>query len=401
MHHLLLTLLLALFTMLGPLGIDTYLPSFPAIAREFSVGPLAVQQTLSVFVLALAAMMLVHGVLSDTFGRRRVMLVTVVCYGLTSLAAAFATSIEMLIFLRGLQGLTAGAGMVVSRAMVQDRYHGADAQRMTAMIMLIFGLAPALAPIFGGWLQLHGGWRASFGFLSVFSLLLFIAGWRLLPETLEPHKRHALKFGVIAHNYATALRHRRFRWMLLSIGLMASAMSVYIGSASEFIVTLLGLSATDYGWLFIPLVGGGMTGAAVSSVLASRLQPATQKRIGFVLLGCACCLNVAYNSFFTAAVPWAVVPISLYTLGLSLLNPLLILQAMGTFPQMRGLASSLQGFVHMGLFSAITGLVVPFLFHSTLALSCGHAVLVLAGMLVWYRAMRISPDEASAQKPRN
>lgn len=399
MPHLLLTVLLGLFTMLGPLGIDTYLPSFPAIGDEFAVGPLVVQQTLSVFVLALAAMMLVHGVLSDTFGRRRVMLVTVVCYGITSLAAAFATSIEMLIFLRGLQGLTAGAGMVVSRAMVQDRYHGADAQRMTAMIMLVFGLAPALAPIFGGWLQLHGGWRASFGFLSVFSLLLFVAGWRLLPETLAPDKRHPLQWRVIVHNYATALRHQRFRWMLLSIGLMGSAMSIYIGSASEFIVTLLGMSATDYGWLFVPLVCGGMTGAALSSVLASRLSPKIQKRIGFVLLGLACALNVAYNSFFTASLPWAMVPISLYTLGLSLLNPLLILQAMALFPQMRGLASSLQGFVQMGLFSAITGLVVPFLFHSTLALSCGHAVLVISGMVIWHWAMKIQilPD----QNPRN
>ncbi|WP_159917514.1 multidrug effflux MFS transporter [Pantoea sp. 18069] len=383
MQHLKLTLLLALFTMLGPLGIDTYLPSFHAIAQEFSVDAAVVQQTLSVYVLGLALMMLVYGTLSDAIGRRRVMLFTVTGFGLVSLLAALSPSIETLIALRAAQGVMAGAGMVVSRAMVQDRYHGAQAQRMMAMIMVVFGLAPALAPILGGWLQLHGGWRASFGFLALFSLLLLATAWRGLPETLAQEKRTPLAWRPIAHNYLIAIRHKPFRRMLLAIGLMGAGMAVYIASAAEFVITLLGQDETGFGWLFIPLVGGGMLGSVISTILASRSSPRRQKQIGFALMALACVVNVSYNALFTASLPWAVLPIALYTLSWSLISPLVVLQAVGFFPQMRGLASSLQGFVQMMLFALITSALVPLLFHSALWLALGHAALVVSGMTLW------------------
>lgn len=383
MQHLKLTLLLALFTMLGPLGIDTYLPSFHAIAGEFAVDAAVVQQTLSAFVLTMALMMLVYGTLSDAIGRRRVMLFTVAAYGLVSLAAAWSPSIETLIALRAGQGLMAGAGMVVSRAMVQDLYQGAQAQRMMAMIMVVFGLAPALAPILGGWLQLHGGWRASFVFLALFSLLLLALSWRGLPETLPETQRTPLAWRPIARNYLTAIGHRQFRRMLFAIGLMGAGMAIYIAGAAEFIITLLGQDETGFGWLFIPLVGGGMLGSLLSSFLAARLSPRRQKQIGFALMAAACVVNVGYNALFTASLPWAVLPIALYTFAWSLISPLVVMQAIGFFPTMRGLASSLQGFVQMMLFALITAAIVPLLFHSALWLAMGHAALVLGGMLVW------------------
>lgn len=383
MSQLKLTLLLAFFTMLGPLGIDTYLPSFHAIAQEFAVDATVVQQTLSVYVLGLAVMMLVYGTLSDAIGRRRVMLFTVTGFGLVSLLAALSPSIETLIALRAAQGVMAGAGMVVSRAMVQDRYHGAQAQRMMAMIMVVFGLAPALAPILGGWLQLHGGWRASFSFLALFALLLLATAWRGLPETLAQEKRTPLAWRPIARNYLTAIRHRPFRRMVLAIGLMGSGMAVYIASAAEFVITLLGQDETGFGWLFIPLVGGGMLGSVISTIIASRLSPARQKQIGFTLMGLACVVNVGYNLLFTASLPWAVLPIALYTLSWSLISPLVVLQAVGFFPTMRGLASSLQGFVQMMLFALITSALVPLLFHSALWLALGHAALIVSGMTLW------------------
>lgn len=391
MKHLKFTILLALFTMLGPLGIDTYLPSFHAIAHEFSVDATVVQQTLSVYVLGLALMMLVYGSLSDAIGRRRVLLFAVAGFGLVSLLAALSPSITSLIALRAAQGVMAGAGMVVSRAMVQDRYQGAQAQRMMAMIMVVFSLAPALAPILGGWLQLHGGWRASFVFLALFALLLLGVAWRGLPETLAPEQRTPLAWKPIARNYLTALRHRQFRSMLLAIGLIGSAMSVYIAAAAEFVITLLGQDETGFGWLFIPLVGGGMLGSITSSLLATRWPPRRQKQLGFALLALACSVNVAYNAFFTASLPWAVLPIALYTFGWSLVSPLIVLQTIGIFPQMRGLASALQGFVQMTLFAAITAVLVPLLFHSALWLALGHAVLVVGGMLLWAWVTRRTP----------
>ena len=390
-----LTLILALCTMVGALGIDTYLPSFHAIAQEFDVGPTAVQQTLSVYVLAMAITMLFYGTLSDTFGRQRVLLFAATGFAITSCVAAFAQSLEALVTIRFVQGMTAGAGMVVVRAMVQDRFQGADAQRMMSMVMFCFGLAPALAPILGGWLQTHGGWRAAFFFLSGFGVLLALLCWRALPETLPPPKRVPLKLRVIAGNYLTAVRHRQFRWMVVGLALMAGANSVYISAAAEFILNVLHLEETSFGWLFIPLIGGSMLGSALSGSLAKRIPQRVQKAIGYSCLLAGCASNVLYNAFTDApVVPWAVLPITCYTLGISLLMPILTLQVMGMFPQMRGLASSLQGFAQMSVFATMAGAIVPHLFHSGLALALGQAITVSLGALIWWWATRLPAGQA-------
>ena len=142
MQDSLLIVILAILSMIGALGIDTYLPSFPAIASTFAVSPVVVQQTLSVFVLCMAALMLFYGTLSDSFGRRPVLLVSLALFAITSFACALATSAGMLIFLRALQGLSAGAGSVVGRAVVQDHFKGHDAHRATAIMTMVFGPTP-------------------------------------------------------------------------------------------------------------------------------------------------------------------------------------------------------------------------------------------------------------------
>ncbi len=388
-QNLSLTVILAMCTMMGALGIDTYLPSFYAIGQEFEAPTAAVQQTLSVYVLAMAVTMLFYGSLSDTFGRRRVLLFSSLGYALTSCVAAFVSSIEALVLIRFAQGAMAGSGMVVARAIVQDRFQGADAQRMMSLVMFCFGLAPALAPIFGGWLQTHGGWRATFFFLAAFGAILVLLCWRVLPETLPAAKRQPLKLGVIAGNYLMALRHSQFRLMVIGTAMMTGATAIYISSAAEFVMGVLKLEATSFGWLFIPLIGGSMLGSALSGSLARHIPVRIQKSIGYTCLAIGSASNVLYNlSTDTPSVPWAVMPIACYTLGISLLMPILSLQIMGTFPQMRGLASSLQGFTQMSVFAIMAGIVVPQLFHSGLALALGHAVSVSAGMLIWWIAAR-------------
>ncbi|HEY1149771.1 MAG TPA: MFS transporter, partial [Pseudoduganella sp.] len=166
MKNLLLTLLLAGLTMVGPLAIDTYLPSFPAIAQTFNASPMAIQQTLSLFLFTFASMMLFYGTLSDTFGRRPVILWSLVLYVLASLGGALAANFGFLLACRVLQGLSSGAGSVISRAIVQDRFDGLQAQKILGNIMMVFGLAPALAPVLGGWLQVSFGWRSIFWFLT-------------------------------------------------------------------------------------------------------------------------------------------------------------------------------------------------------------------------------------------
>ena len=394
-----LTLILAMCTMMGALGIDTYLPSFHAIGQEFAATPAAVQQTLSVYVLAMAITMLFYGTLSDTFGRRRVLMVSAIGYAITSAIAAFVGSIEAMVAMRCAQGAMAGAGMVIARAVVQDRYQGADAQRMMSMVMFCFGLAPAIAPVFGGWLQAHGGWRATFVFLAGFGLLLAVLCWRVMPETLPTAQRTPLKVHVIASNYLLALRNRQFRWMLLGLALMAAGTAIYISSAAEFVMGVLQLPETAFGWLFIPLIAGSMVGSAISGVLAKRIPPRVQQRIGYGCLGLGSASNVLYHACTSQpTVPWAVLPIAAYTLGMALLMPILSLRVMGLFPHMRGLASSLQGFTQMSIFAIVAGLIVPQLFHSGLALALGQMVSVALGMAVWWWATQRMATATPTQK---
>ena len=153
--------MLAALATLGPFSIDAYLPAFAGIQASLDASPLQIQQTLSGYLFAFALMFLFHGALSDSFGRRPVIIVALVVYTAASLWCAVADSVHGLIVGRVLQGLSVGAGMVVGRAMIRDLFGPEDAQRLMSMVTLVFGLAPAIAPVIGGWLFVGLGWRSS------------------------------------------------------------------------------------------------------------------------------------------------------------------------------------------------------------------------------------------------
>ncbi|QNA89322.1 multidrug effflux MFS transporter [Massilia sp. Dwa41.01b] len=381
-----LTVVLACLGMAGALAIDTYLPSMPAIGRDFGVGPVAVQQTLSVFLFCFAFMMLFYGTLSDSFGRRRVIMVALVLYTIASVGAAFAPTFGFLLACRALQGLSAGAGSVIGQAIVQDRFEGPQAQKMMSHIMMVFGLAPAIAPVLGGWLHVHFGWRSTFWFLAAFGILLIVLTWRLLPESLPVEKRHAFHPGTIARNYLKVLRHPQFLLLSLSVGFAFGGLSLYIGSAANFVMVILGLPETAFAWMFIPLIGGMVLGSAWGGKRASKMPAGRMKWIGFGTMLVASVLNIGYNAFFAASVPWAVLPLAIYTFGLAVAMPAVQMNALGLFPDNRGLASSMLGFIQMMSFALVSGLVAPLLFESAFKLACG----VGAGLVLSFAAWRAS-----------
>lgn len=381
--NILLTVLLAGLTMVGPLAIDTYLPSFPAIAQTFDATPLAIQQTLSLFLFTFAFMMLFYGTLSDTFGRRPVILWSLVLYIIASIGGALAGSLGMLIVCRVLQGLASGAGSVVGRAIVQDRFSGAEAQKILAHIMMVFGLAPALAPILGGWLQVSLGWRSIFWFLTLFAVLMFVAVYRWLPESLPAKDRHPFEFRTIAGNYLRVLRHKQFLLLAAALGMAFGGFALYIGSAAYFIMNILHLPETSFAWLFIPLVSGMVVGSALSGKLAHRYSQVKLVWISYVGMAVSAAVNVAYTYFFVAEIPWAVLPLFFYSLSLAIAMPPLSLLAMHHFPNHSGLAASLQSFIQMTLFALVSGLVAPLLFDSAFKLACGVAGCLVASLLAW------------------
>lgn len=394
----LLTVLLACLGMAGALAIDTYLPSMPAIGQAFGVGPLAVQQTLSVFLFTFAFMMLFHGTLSDSFGRRPVILVALAVYTLASFGAAFAPSFGWLLACRALQGLSAGAGSVIGQAVVQDRFSGAQAQKMMSHIMMVFGLAPAIAPVLGGILHVAFGWRAAFVFMALFGCVMIALVLKLLPESLPAEKRHAFHPVAIGRNYFKVLANRQFLLLALTVGFGFSGLSLYIGSAANFVLEILRMPETAFAWLFIPLVGGFVVGSAYGSRRAGKWSPERTAWTGFGIMAVANVLNIGYNAVFAAAVPWAVLPLALYTCGLAIATPPIQLAALSLFPDNRGLASSLLAFVQMMTFALVSGLVAPLLFGSAYKLAWGVTAGVVLSFVMW-RAARLGVPPAPQANP--
>lgn len=383
MNTKLLTFVLAGLAMIGPFAIDTYLPSFPAIAEHFSVAPALVQQTLSVYLFAFSLMNLFYGTLSDSFGRRPVILWSLLLFTAASIGATLATSFTWLLFFRALQGASAGAGMVVGQAIVRDRFQGADAQRLLANIMMVFGVAPAVAPVIGGFLHVAFGWRSTFTFMTGIGLVLLIVCHRTLRETLPPASKQAFQIANIARNYWSATRHPQFMLRAFGVGFAFSGFALYISSAASFVMQVLRLPETAFGWLFIPMVGGMVIGSAISGRLAHRVSPPIMIRRGFIVMAMAALINLAYTSMFVAAVPWAVLPVMLYALGMAMALPAMSMMTQSLFPQMRGLAASLQNFIQMLIFAVVSGFVAPALFDSAFKMAEGVAAGLILSILFW------------------
>ncbi|MDO5102339.1 MAG: multidrug effflux MFS transporter [Lautropia sp.] len=384
-----MTLVLAMLSMVGAWGIDAYLPSFQAIGQSLEATPVLVQQTLSVYMAALATTVLFAGTLSDSLGRRPVVLSAVLLFAFASAWASMAEDIQSLIVARGFQGVAAGVTTVLSRTIVQDLFQGAEAQRVMSLITMLFAIAPSIAPVVGGWLQATLDWPSVFVMLAVYASLLFWLCLRHVPESLPPEKRQPLRFGRVCSNYLQVLRHGRFMAMVLSIGLVFIGIALYVSSAASYVVNVLKLGETDFGWMFIPVTTGMVLGASVARRFARKVAPEHLSRTGQGVMFTACLISVLYTHAFTPTVPWAVLPLGLYAFGLSLALPSMTVATLSLFPTMRGLAASMQSFVQMGIFSLVSAFVAPLVFHSAQALAWAHLVGLTLGIVLWGLAARI------------
>ncbi|MGM0476986.1 MAG: multidrug effflux MFS transporter [Pseudomonadota bacterium] len=387
-----MTLVIAGLLMIAPFTIDAYLPSFQAMADEFGVGNAAIQQTLSFYLLAFSSMMLFHGPASDSFGRKRVILLALVVYIVMTILAALAQNLLQLVLARAGQGLAAGAGVVIGRALVRDLFDGADAQRVMANVMLVFAAAPAAAPIIGGWLHEWFGWRSIFWFLALLAVLQGLAVWRLLPETLAPEQRQSFSPGHVLCSYLRAFRHPRYMQLITVFALLFGGMFLYVAAAPVVLLDHLEQREIDFWKFFVPLVAGLILGSRVSNHLAGRLTPVQTMALGLGLSALAVCYNLlqawAQPSDVVHSVWLTVTPITLYVMGMATAMPALNLTALDYWPEQRGLASALQGATQMAFGGLVSGIMVAWLADSLLALAIGMAGLYTASLLLWLAWLR-------------
>lgn len=387
-----LAVLLALLGMLGPFSIDTYIPAFSGIARSLGATPVEMQQTLSAYLFGFAFMNLFHGALSDSFGRRPVVLWGIAVFTLASAGCALSQSIGQLVFFRALQGLSTGAGIVVSRAVIRDVFPPAQAQKVMSQVTIYFGVAPAIAPIVGGWLFVHLDWHAIFWFLTLVGVLLWICNYKLLPETLQPHLRQSFHIPHLMRGYRQLIADPRFLLLALASGVPFNGMFLYVLSAPEFLGTLLGLGPTQFFWFFLLTIAGIMGGAWLSGRLAGRIAPKRQIRHGFLVMTVVGVLNLVANLLWPAQAAWAMVPIGIFAFGWALMVPVVTLLVLDLHPERRGMASSLQAFVGSAANGLVAGVVAPLVMHSTVLLASASLAMMGVGLVAWVYLHRRWPD---------
>jgi DHA1 family bicyclomycin/chloramphenicol resistance-like MFS transporter len=371
------------YTMLGPFSISAYMPFFPALIASLGVTQVEMQQTLSVYLAAFGFMMLFHGPLSDAFGRRPVVLAGLAVYMVASFGGVLSTSLGLLLLFRALQGLSVGAGSVVGRAIIRDRLDGPEAQRLLSHVTMVFALAPAIAPVFGGWLHDWFPWQSVFLFMAVFSLIQLAASYFHLPETLPPEKRSSMRFGELANSYMTVLKSRHFWLLSLALSFNFVGFFLYVAAAPVFVIQYLNLSQEQFGWLFIPAMSGVMLGSYLSGKAATKLAREVTIRYGYLIMLVAVTANLTYNALFPPIVPWVILPVMLYTTGMSLAMPGITLLTLDLFPKIRGMASSMQGFIQTMVMTFVSAIIAPFLADSGMKMALGVLAFLSTGYFSW------------------
>lgn len=262
-------------------------------------------------------------------------------YAIASLACAFAPSYGSLLLFRAAQGMAAGVGMAVGRAVIRDRLVGPDAQRLMSAVTMVFSVAPAVAPVVGGWIHVWFGWRAVFGFLALFGVAL-------------------------------------------AAGCSFSATLPYVGSAPAIVLDHWRLSETDFAALFVPIVLGFTIGAWVSGRLAGRWLPHRQVWTGYAVSIAAATGAVLLHALVDSPPRRAQqVSIALISFGIQLSCSLITLRMFDMFPRVRGSVASVQSFVALLLGSSTIGFVAPVLQHSMPWLSIGSVLASLTSLTLW------------------
>ena len=379
-----LTILLALFTTLGPYSTDAFFPSMRAMGTQFGVSTFQIQQGVTAFLLPFGIASLVHGSISDALGRRRVLLVGLLLYTLASVGAGLVGGYHAFIVLRICQGLVAGTGMIIARAIVRDLYSGPVAQRAMGTMTMVFALGPAFAPVIGGWLQLGFGWRSVFLSMAVVGLLLTAAAAWLLPETLPPEKRVPMHLGQIVRRLGGVLRNARFLRLTAASVLCFIVLQMYIGAAPAIILDHWHGSEKSYSMLTLPVIGGYMLGGFVSNRFAGRVAPVRQANLGYAMLIATTSAMVVLQWTWPGS-PWWLQAAVIFctTLGLQLVYPVMMLQVLDLFPGALGTATSGYSFLALLVSSMTMGVLAPLIAHSMLLIAAVALFSVLSGWACW------------------
>lgn len=375
--------LLAVFGTLGPFAANTYVPAFGEIAKDFGVGIVAVQQSLSLYLVTFAVVSLFIGALSDALGRRRVLVAATLGFAAASLGAMTAESIAAFYGWRFLMGLTVSAGPVLSQAIVRDRWQGIEAAKIIALIAVLFGLGPCLAPIVGGELTVHFGWRSIFAFLALFSLGLTALSLFVLKESLPPERRVSFRPAETVRRYCRVLACPPFTAGVLAHGCCFMGLIVYSAGAADFVLHVMGLGIDEFAWMMVPIVAVSMAGTWIGPKLLEKMGARHLVFGGFALLIGSGLVGALVEWVEPLGFPWVLLAPLVYNFAAGAVRPTINVMNLDYFPKSRGLAASVQQFCLTGAFAVSSALLVPLVMGAAWKYSLVMLFSGLAALALW------------------
>ncbi len=388
--------LLALMAAVGPLSIDTYLPSLPAIAKGFGVAASAVQLSVSAYFIGLAAGQVFAGPLSDRFGRRPVLFVGFALFLVASAACAIAPDVELLVVARAVQGLGAAASAAVGRAVVRDVWSGDRAARAMSFVMMIMSLAPLVAPIMGGYIFAHFGWRAIFWMLVGFAALILVLVAARVPETNGPERRAGVHLATYFRAYGHVLANGRAWAYLICGGFSTAVMFAYLTGAPFVYIEFFGVEPRHFGYFFALNVIGLAGGNYLNSRLVTRHGYHLLTSIGAIvtLLATAALLLCALSD--SGGLLAFVITLFCTMAPIGLVSGNTMIGLLDDYPRNAGAASALFGVLQFGA-GAVAGVAVGALHDGTpVAMSVVMFAAALISLLAWL-ALHFFGEQAAPQ----
>ncbi|MDF2649197.1 MAG: transporter [Paenibacillus sp.] len=356
LHVFRLAMLLGLFSTLGPFTIDMYLPAFPEIVKQFDTTASLVQLSLTACLLGLGIGQVVMGSLSDVYGRRNPLLISMAVYVAASLACAFSPNIGLLIAFRFVQGFAASAGIVISRAIARDLYSGNELTKFFSLLLLVGNLGPLVAPVAGSGVLSFTTWIGVFIALALLGIyLLSMTKWRL-QETLPSDRRRPSNFVQQLRNYGSLLRDRQFVGYMLAQGIMIAGVFAYVSGTPFIYQNIYGASPTVFALLF------GSNG--ISLIIGSQIVGRMSHRVSehaFLLFGlwlaCLASIVVLVVAIVHGPLFALVIPLFFFVAAIGITSTAAFPLAMETQGHMAGSAAALLGVIPFLLGAVVSPLV--------------------------------------------
>ncbi len=349
-----LILILGGLTALAPFSIDMYLPGFPAIAKDLSTSAAKVSLSLSSFFIGISLGQLLYGPLLDRFGRKKPLYIGLSIYIIASIGCVFIQSIGGLIGLRVIQALGSCAATVASVTLVRDLFPVEENAKVFALLILVLGASPMIAPTAGGYIISSYGWHAVFIVLTLICVLIFVSCIFWLPAGNSPDHERSLKPIPITKSFLSVFTTPQFYTYCLTGSLAFTGLFAYVAGAPVVFMSVFGVSPKTFGWIFAILSIGFIGSSQLNNLLLKRFN--SHQILRFILI---CYMLLAILFFLFSQMGWLSLPVIMIFLFLLLgcvgiANPNTSALTLAPFNKNAGTASSLMGAIQIGLGSLIS-----------------------------------------------